>query len=855
MQHHDLVLAVTAAVLAWPASAVARDVGLLHTCDDLSLADDVETSLATCPGISSVTQLNSRQTTVAYGQMAPYDVLLVFIDEIPPQPHDLGDDLASYVDAGGGVVSCGNTAWETLLEGDWDDYDPLLDIPYPAFASPEYIDPVLPTHPLLDGVASFYGGSSSWHLAASPRGDSEIVALWTDGAPLVTHRVAADAYLISINFWPASSLVESGSWDPNTSDGRALLCNAVASAGTQDMDQDGYEWDDDCDDYDDGVNPGAVELLDGLDNDCDGFVDEDWVAMGDVIVTEIHVDPDAVADAHGEYFEVLSLAGMDVDLWGWKLRDLGGEEHVVTEHVVLEPGDRAVLGIDGDTGANGSVPVDYVYAGLTFDDTVDEIVLELDNRTIDTVLYDSATFPVVAGAAMSLDPDLLGGADNDLPDSWCSATSVIIAGGDRGTPGDPNDDCCFDNDGDGFTDCGGDCDDDDATIHPGATELCDGVDNNCDGTLPDDEADHDGDGYRGCAGDCNGYDANVHPGSPETADGLDNDCDGTVDEGTAWYDDDGDGYAEDGGDCDDGDAGLHPGAVEAENGVDDDCDGIIDEGTDAYDDDGDGHSEDDGDCNDGDPDANPGETEVEDGIDNDCNGVVDDGAAGVADEDGDGYAPGAGDCDDDDPTVFPGAPEIPDGIDNDCDGTVDEGTDAYDDDDDGYTEDDGDCHDGDDTIHPGADDPQNGIDDDCDGILDGDTIDSDDDLDGFTEHEGDCDDTNADVSPLGTEVADGIDNDCDGLVDETTPAFDDDGDGLSEEEGDCNDDDPFVYPGAEELCDGELDEDCDGTVDEGCDIEPSTGDCECSLPRDGSPAGGSALAVMVLLAGLVWRRR
>ena len=592
MHRTGFVLALAAAVAACPTSAPARDVGLLHTCDDLALPDDVETSLLTCPGVTSVTQLNARSTTITYGLMAPFDVLLVFIDEIALQPYDLGDDLASYVDAGGGVVSCGNASWEPLLEGDWDDYDPLLDIYYPSYASPEYIDPVLPTHPLLDGVVSFYGGSSSWHMAASPRGDSEIVALWTDGDPLVTHRIQSDVYVISINFWPVTSLVESGSWDPNTSHGRDLMCNALASAGTQDMDQDGYDWDDDCDDYDDDVHPGAPELADGLDNDCDGFVDEDWVAMGDVIVTEIHVSPDAVADSHGEYFEVLSLAGTDVDLWGWKIRDLGGEEHVITDHVILEPGDLAVLGLDDDTGANGSVPVDYVYTGLTLDDTVDEIVLELDNRTIDTVLYDSATYPVVAGEAMSLDPDRLDGADNDLPDSWCAATSLIVAGGDRGTPGEPNDDCCFDLDGDGFTDCGGDCDDDDATIHPGAPELCDGVDNNCDGVLPDDEEDHDGDGYRGCAGDCNGLDADVHPGAPETADGLDNDCDGTVDEGTAWYDDDGDGYAEDGGDCDDGDPAIHPGAPEAENGIDDDCDGIIDEGTDAYDDDGDGYTED-----------------------------------------------------------------------------------------------------------------------------------------------------------------------------------------------------------------------------------------------------------------------
>ena len=275
----------------------------------------------------------------------------------------------------------------------------------------------------------------------------------------------------------------------------------------------------------------------------------------------------------------------------------------------------------------------------------------------------------------------------------------------------------------------GDCVDTNASVNPGSTEICNAVDDNCNGTT-DEGCDDDKDGFCDAnmtyvapptppvcpqgPGDTDDTDPKINPAGSEICDGKDNDSNGKIDEGC---DDDKDGYCDagmftvgtpavcpkGGGDCADTVKAINPGAKEdCTTDVDDNCNGSNNDLGAAectpffFDADGDKWGTtsskcfcvpvgqyaavNPGDCNDDNAAINPAAAEKCDNVDNNCDAVIDE----KCDADGDGYCAagavvvgspkvcpsGADDCDDSDPTVNPSQAEVcGNGKDDNCNGS------------------------------------------------------------------------------------------------------------------------------------------------------------------------------------------
>ena len=311
-------------------------------------------------------------------------------------------------------------------------------------------------------------------------------------------------------------------------------CDNIIDNGCKDHDDDGDGYcehtesclDDnkpgDCDDDNRRVYPGADEadkgLLDGLDNDCDGIIDNNSIWYDD--------DGDGYCEGAQPNVEEPECLG------DAKPGDCDDTDPLI------HPGEDVLEGklVDGQIYGDG-----------------------IDNN---------CNLKIDEGA-VNVDNDLDGFCEHDIvcmPRTIDEQEAKML----------PND-----------------CNDLDAEINPLATEVVNGIDDNCDGLVDNqtDQYDDDQDGFcehadtclnQAKPGDCDDANDQVYPDADEgtikdSGDGLDNDCDGLIDEGTRGYDSDGDDVAPVNGDCDDNNPMVYTGQLEWLDGYDNDCDGEIDE--------------------------------------------------------------------------------------------------------------------------------------------------------------------------------------------------------------------------------------------------------------------------------------
>ncbi len=448
-------------------------------------------------------------------------------------------------------------------------------------------------------------------------------------------------------------------------------CNGATP--DDDLDGDGYINANDCDDGDAAVNPGAAEVYyNGIDDDCDaGTVDDDQDDDG----SAVSADCDDTDPSRSPLLAETPYNGIDDDCdAATPDDDLDGDGYINANdcndgNAAVNPGvaETPYNGIDDDCdattpdddldgdGADNASDCDdsdparspllseTPYNGIdddcdatTPDDDLDGDghVNATDCNDADSAVNPGATEIPYNGIdddcdATSPDDDLDGDGEplaNDCDDS----DPAVSGAGTRGT-------WYSDTDSDGYGDTDAaidacsqpfatsvndlDCDDTRSTVKPGAPELCNGRDDDCNGSIDDDPPagtdfyiDLDSDGYgtdgdvvRACSepagytdldGDCNDASPQVHPGASELCDSQDNDCNGQIDDGVVvvdWYPDaDSDGYGDPLGipdpdcdfvpgradnalDCNDADSAVNPDATEICNGIDDDCDVQVDE--------------------------------------------------------------------------------------------------------------------------------------------------------------------------------------------------------------------------------------------------------------------------------------
>ena len=150
-----------------------------------------------------------------------------------------------------------------------------------------------------------------------------------------------------------------------------------------------------------------------------------------IVISEVMPNPAAVSDSYGEWFEIINLDSIVIDLNGWMIRDESNDTHIINTSIEIQPGEYIVLGRNSDESLNGGYISDYTYSSFALANTNDEIIiLDQDEKIVDGLSYGN-TFPFSSGVSMYL-KDI--SSESSIDTNW-AASSITYGDGDMGTPG------------------------------------------------------------------------------------------------------------------------------------------------------------------------------------------------------------------------------------------------------------------------------------------------------------------------------------------------------------------------------------------------------------------------------------
>ena len=162
------------------------------------------------------------------------------------------------------------------------------------------------------------------------------------------------------------------------------------------------------------------------------------LSTGDLIISEVMVDPAAVSDFRGEWFEIYNNTSDTVELNGLTVNCGNNNGFTVDSYIQVESGEEALFSLNGNSGSNGGLPaIDglYAYADCSFTYN-DSMSIGFSSTTFDSVTWTS-DYPFSPGSSMTL--GTLDASSNDSSVNFAKPTSSY--GNETLGPGDVNDNC------------------------------------------------------------------------------------------------------------------------------------------------------------------------------------------------------------------------------------------------------------------------------------------------------------------------------------------------------------------------------------------------------------------------------